>query len=273
MAIGPIQIIIISLDTLEHARGEVLAELADLRGRGMIRVVDFLVVTKNSANTVEAVDLSDLSPNEAFEFGALLGDLLGLDTSVESNTFEGGEARAMAVMTGLHGMTLEHVREIGESLSVGAAAALLMIEHTWAIPLRDAIRRVGGVPIAQGFLTPEAVMLVGEELGAIAEAEIAIELAETVAAAATLDALVAVAQSQAIQAQAFSEAAEVVAATEAIKTVAVADAVRTLIIADIIEQEAAMEAIDALARAGLIKESALDEATASITMTPSMDQQ
>ncbi len=51
-----------------------------------------------------------------------------------------------------------------------------MFEHTWAIPLRDAIRRAGGVPLAQGFLTPEALIMVGEELRAIAEAERTIEV-------------------------------------------------------------------------------------------------
>jgi hypothetical protein len=39
-----------------------------------------------------------------------------------------------------------------------------MFEHTWAIPLREAIRRAGGVPRAQGFLTRDVLMMVGKEL-------------------------------------------------------------------------------------------------------------
>ncbi len=38
---------------------------------------------------------------------------------------------------------------------------LLVIEHTWAIPLRDAIRASGGIMIAQDFLSPEALIAIG----------------------------------------------------------------------------------------------------------------
>ncbi len=44
-----------------------------------------------------------------------------------------------------------------ENLPPGKAFGVLMFEHTWAIPLRDAIRRAGGVPLAQGFMTPESI--------------------------------------------------------------------------------------------------------------------
>jgi hypothetical protein len=220
-----------------------------------------LVVVKDPDGNLEAVEMSDLSLDEEIEFGAVLGGLLGLGAQGDAGALAGAEEGALAAMAGIHGMTVSNVRALGESLAPGAAAALLLLEHTWAIPLRDALRRLGAYPIAQGFLTPEAVMLVGAELQAMAEAAAAIELAETVKAAATLDALITVSQSQMVQEQAIAEAAEVVAATEAIKTAAVAEAVRTLLLADLIEQEAAAQAIDALAAAGLIEEAALAEAT------------
>ena len=65
----------------------------------------------------------------------------------------------------------------------------MLFEHTWAIPFRDAIRRAGGRGLAQGFITPEGLMIVGEEIEAIAEAELAIEVSDAVRGAAMLDAL------------------------------------------------------------------------------------
>ena len=89
-----------------------------------------------------------------------------------------------------------------------------MFEHTWAIPLAAAIRRAGGVPLAQGFVTPEALVMVGEELNAIAEAETAIEVSEIVKSAAILDTLATLEEA------------------EAIKTAIAADVLRTLAVAE-----------------------------------------
>ena len=47
------------------------------------------------------------------------------------------------------------------------AAAMILIEHRWAIPLRDAVSRAGGFPIAAEFISP--LDLVG--LGLVGEHE------------------------------------------------------------------------------------------------------
>ena len=50
----------------------------------------------------------------------------------------------------------------------------------------------------QGFLTPEALLMVGQELEAMAEAEAAIEVAETIKGAAMFDALITVAEAESV---------------------------------------------------------------------------
>ncbi len=57
------------------------------------------------------------------------------------------------------------------------SAGILLVEHAWARQLRTAVRATGGVPVAQGFLTPEAIMLVGGELQAMVSALETIERA------------------------------------------------------------------------------------------------
>jgi hypothetical protein len=45
-------------------------------------------------------------------------------------------------------------REVLEDIPNDSAAALLLIEHHWAVPLRDAIARAGGFRITDGFISP-----------------------------------------------------------------------------------------------------------------------
>ena len=49
-----------------------------------------------------------------------------------------------------------------------SAAALLLIEHQWAVPLRDAVARAGGFRISDGFISP--LDLIGIGLVSAAEA-------------------------------------------------------------------------------------------------------
>jgi hypothetical protein len=108
--------------------------------------------------------------------------------------------------------------------------------------LRDAIRRAGGVPLAQGFITQEALVMVGEEVRAIAEAELTIEVAEAVKGAAILDTLATLQEA------------------DAIKTAIAADVLRTLAIAELIEEAAVSEAIETLAKAELLEARYLEAA-------------
>jgi len=117
-----------------------------------------------------------------------------------------------------------------------------MFEHTWAIPLRDAIRRTGGVPLAQGFITQESLMMVGEELRAIAEAEQVIEVAGIIRSATILDMLATLQEA------------------EAVKTAIAADVLRTLVVAGHVEEAAAHDALNTLAGAGMLEDRYLQAA-------------
>jgi hypothetical protein len=48
-----------------------------------------------------------------------------------------------------------------------SAAALVLLEHRWAIPLRDAVVRAGGFRISDGFISPMDLI----ELGLLSSAE------------------------------------------------------------------------------------------------------
>ena len=44
--------------------------------------------------------------------------------------------------------------DVLEEIPNDSADALLLIEHHWAVPLRDAIARAGGFRISDGFISP-----------------------------------------------------------------------------------------------------------------------
>ena len=78
MTVGPVQVIIFGFDRTDQFRGEVLEELANLRGRGLIRLVDLFLALKDPSGEVIAVEMNDLTEEELVEFGQVIGKLLGV---------------------------------------------------------------------------------------------------------------------------------------------------------------------------------------------------
>ncbi len=232
MKVGPIQVIVFGFDRSDQFRGEVVEELANLRGSGLIRLIDLFVAVKRPDGGFIKVDMNDLTEDESVEFGRVISGFLGLPEVPAGAVLAGAVERTLAAASHSIGLDAKSLHQVIDQLEPGKAIGILMFEHTWAIPLRDAIRRTGGVPLAQGFLTQESLMMVGEELRAIAEAEQVIEVAEIIRSATILDMLATLQEA------------------EAIKTAIAADVVRTLIVAGLIEEAAANEAIDTLASAG-----------------------
>jgi hypothetical protein len=240
MAIGPIQVIVFGFDRTDQFKGEVLQELRRLKSRGMIRVIDVFLAKKDAGGGMSSVEMSWLSEGEKVEFGSVVKKLLEAGGGPAATPQSGTEALELAARSS--GISPEDLRAAIAAIPPGKALGVLLFVHTWAVPLRDAIRRAGGRGLAQGFITPEGLMMVGTELEAIAEAELAIEVSDAVRGAAILDALIAVEQA------------------EEIKTAVAADVLRTLVVADMIEEAAIEDAVRVLAAADLIERKALASA-------------
>lgn len=101
--------------------------------------------------------------------GDIRGALVGLGIDGEEGAYLGAESGAEAVAEG--GMDVfddEDAWDVVAEIPNGTAAALLLLEHRWAIPLRDAIASAGGFRINDGFISP--LDLVGIGLLTAAEA-------------------------------------------------------------------------------------------------------
>ena len=181
MAIGPVQLIVLGF-TNPDFHGEIIAELERLRESDMVRVIDSLAVYKDEAGELEVEHLSNLTEDQAIELGTKIGALIGLGIEGEEGMEAGAVAGAEKVEAdgGVHVFTEEEGWDILEDIPAGSAAALILLEHHWAVPLRDAIARAGGFRLSDGFISPLDLVEIG-----LVSAEEAAELhaLETAAAA------------------------------------------------------------------------------------------
>jgi uncharacterized membrane protein len=174
MAIGPIQLIALGFEEFTPT-GKILPALDAAVASGAIRLIDLQFVGKDANGDITALEMTSLSEDEEVEFGAVIGGLIGAGMAGEEGTVVGALEGALAAAEQSYGLTAADVLDIASELAPGDAAALLMIEHTWAVDFRDAVLEAGGVMLGQGFLTPGTLILIGAELEAQAAALAAIE--------------------------------------------------------------------------------------------------
>jgi uncharacterized membrane protein len=156
MAIGPVQLIVLGFNH-PNFHGEVIEELERLRDSDTVRVIDALAVHKDANGEMEVAHLSNLTTDEAIELGSKVGALIGLGIEGE----EGLEAGAEAAADGVEVFSDEQAWDVLEDIPNDSAAALVLIEHHWAVPLRDAIARAGGFRLSDGFISPLDLVALG----------------------------------------------------------------------------------------------------------------
>jgi uncharacterized membrane protein len=167
MAIGPVQLIVLGFPDPDF-HGEVIEELERLRQSDTIRVIDALAVYKDAAGEIEAMHLSNLSQDEAIELGSVVGALIGLGFDGEEGAEAGAQAGAEAAADGISVFPEDEAWDVLEDIPNGSAAAILLLEHHWAVGLRDAVARAGGFRVSDGFISP--LDLIGVGLVTAAEA-------------------------------------------------------------------------------------------------------
>ena len=161
MAIGPVQLIVLGFSH-PNFHGEVIAELERLRESDTVRVIDALAVYKDAEGEIEVEHLSNLTQEEAIELGSKVGALIGLGIAGEEGAEAGAEAGAEeAAAEGINVFGNADEWDVLEDIPNDSAAALILLEHHWAVPLRDAIARAGGFRIGDGFISPFDLVAIG----------------------------------------------------------------------------------------------------------------
>jgi uncharacterized membrane protein len=161
MTIGPVQLLVLGFEDADF-HGDVLAEIDRLRESDVVRLIDLLVVHKDTEGNIERLHRTDLPADEAENIGATVGALIGLGAAGE----EGAEVGAILGAAGIdaaggHVVSGDDFWFVDEEIPNGSAAAIALVEHRWAIGLRDAIRTAGGAPIADAWVHPADLLAVG----------------------------------------------------------------------------------------------------------------
>jgi len=142
---GPLEYLVVGFEG-NRFTGQILRELRAAHDKGIIRVVDLLLLTKDASGSFAAMELSDLSGEEAEQLGPIAGDLL--------QVLEPDDVEAAA----------SHIPN-------NSSAGLLLFEHTWAVGLKQAIMNAGGIPLAGGLVAPAVVQMLEAELAEAAAQE------------------------------------------------------------------------------------------------------
>ncbi len=130
--LGPVDWIVIEFPG-SRFKGEMAPILLDLEERGIIRVLDLVIIKKDADGGLELFEASDLGADE-------LGGLRD-------------EERRLAFL-----LSEEDVLAAAQAVEPGSSAALLIWENRWAAPFAVAARRAGGQLVAGGRIPIQALL-------------------------------------------------------------------------------------------------------------------
>jgi uncharacterized membrane protein len=157
--IGPVQILTVAFDG-NRFKGEILPELERLKTLGLIRVIDLLFVRKDSMGAVATLTATDLDWEEAANFGAMVGGLIGWGVAGAEGAEIGWMAGAADSADG-HTLDEDDAFALVQAIPNNSSAGIALIEHVWAKPLRAAIRRANGIEVANDWLRIDDLIRVG----------------------------------------------------------------------------------------------------------------
>ncbi len=140
MTIGPLEYLVIEFEG-NHFTGEILPELKRLRDTGTVRLVDLVFIQKDAQGNLTERELSDLSSEEAVPFGSVAGDMLRL-------------------------LSPEDIDDIAETVAPNSSVAVALLEHLWAIHLKETIANAQGVVLSEGLVPMAQVEAMDAELAA-----------------------------------------------------------------------------------------------------------
>ena len=157
MTMGPVQVLVVGFDDPDF-RGEILAEIERLlTGRHR---ADDRCHRREEDRGRRARDVLAEDVEASAEFGALAGALIGIgaggEEAAEIAAVRGAEA---AVSSDL--LDDQEVWYIADAIPNGSAAAIALLEHRWAIGLREAIGRAGGFHLADAWIHPRDLVAIG----------------------------------------------------------------------------------------------------------------
>lgn len=169
VAYGPVNLFVFGFDNAKVKR-ELKHSLLELSRKGLIRILDIAYVSKSQRGNIEIKQKTELDKIEQMKLGAAIGGLIGLGVSGEEGMEAGMELGAMKFAEKDFGMDSARLTEIADTIPVGSSVAVLLVEYLWLKRFKDEFMKAGGTVLAQAPVSPEALISLGMDLAATAEA-------------------------------------------------------------------------------------------------------
>jgi uncharacterized protein DUF6325 len=131
MMLGPIEVVVIEFEG-NRFKGEIAPALAEVVGKGIVRIIDLVFVMKDQNGSVRGLELDAAEADVAQAMYPLTDDVMGL-------------------------LSEQDVQQVGAELRENTSAALIVFEHRWAARLREAIINANGRVVAQERVPADAV--------------------------------------------------------------------------------------------------------------------
>ncbi|MEI6452910.1 MAG: DUF6325 family protein [Actinomycetes bacterium] len=163
MAMGPVQVLVVGFGADAEFKGAGLEELKKLRDHDIVRVIDLIVVHKNDDGSIDKIEITD--DEEIAKLGAFAGALIGFGAAGEEGAEVGAVVGAEAALEEGSVYDDEEVWYLADAIPEGFTAAIAVLEHRWAIPLRNAVMETGGVLLTDKWLHPQDLLAIGAEIG------------------------------------------------------------------------------------------------------------
>lgn len=161
---GPMQIFVIGFPGNQFS-GEILPALNEARDKNLIRMIDYLFISKDEQGNISTLAGTDLGRKEIRQLDSVIGALLGFGAGGKEGAKKGMEA-GLKFSENDRGLSESEIREIAANIPDNSSALMMIVEHLWAKKVKEALVNSNGVMIAQGMLTPELVVRIGEALKA-----------------------------------------------------------------------------------------------------------
>src|SRR5215208_1838040 len=121
LSFGPLQLLVVGFPDLDHFTGRIAREMASLRGRGMIRVVDARMLSRHPDGTLTETDLNAVIGEEAGSAYRPVAHLFGLNGHAEVNGAGNGMTPDTFARTA--GFAVEDLRRLTDEIPAGRHAA------------------------------------------------------------------------------------------------------------------------------------------------------
>lgn len=163
---GPMQMFVIGFPGNDF-NGMVYPAFDEARRKGIIRFVDYMLVSKDEDGNLQEIEGTDLGEAELIDLGAGIGALMGFGAAGEEGANVGWREGEKSVIENGFGFTQDDMDNVADDIPNNSTALIMIIEHLWAKDIKQQLMDSNAVLIAHGMLTRDMFI----QIGALAAAQ------------------------------------------------------------------------------------------------------